>query len=172
MNHVKLCRHCPSEIREELDTLQRTSPSKKEKPKHGGRKVFFHRLWCKVQGIADGMNDDIETPVEKRTGKAAANELLKELGKFYQESHQDRDILPAEVRFSGKIPLACIDDEYVLPEKMYIIRKKCISLFSAESEDTSEGKNVVENQVGIQCNFCKLKHFPENASDLKAIVKR
>eukprot|EP00522_Entomoneis_paludosa_P016089 CAMPEP_0172463640 /NCGR_PEP_ID=MMETSP1065-20121228/47918_1 /TAXON_ID=265537 /ORGANISM="Amphiprora paludosa, Strain CCMP125" /LENGTH=1180 /DNA_ID=CAMNT_0013219641 /DNA_START=52 /DNA_END=3594 /DNA_ORIENTATION=+ len=55
MNHVRNCRRCPIEIRENLEIMKRNrmGPDGKraDKPKHGGRKVFFHRLWCRIQGI-------------------------------------------------------------------------------------------------------------------------
>jgi hypothetical protein len=61
VNHVRNCRRCPIEIREELELMKRSKngPDYKKqqghsgdnKPKHGGRKVFFHRLWCRIQRI-------------------------------------------------------------------------------------------------------------------------
>ena len=55
MNHVRNCRRCPIEIRENLEIMKRArmGPDGKraDKPKHGGRKAFFHRLWCRIQGI-------------------------------------------------------------------------------------------------------------------------
>jgi len=55
MNHVRNCRRCPIEIRENLELMKRArmGPDGKraDKPKHGGRKVFFHRLWCRIQRL-------------------------------------------------------------------------------------------------------------------------
>ncbi|CAB9508764.1 expressed unknown protein [Seminavis robusta] len=55
MNHVRNCRRCPVDIRENLEIMKRArmGPDGKraDKPKHGGRKVFFHRLWCRIQGL-------------------------------------------------------------------------------------------------------------------------
>ena len=49
------CRRCPQEIRENLEVMKRNKMGpdgkKHDKPKHGGRKVFFHRLWCRIQGL-------------------------------------------------------------------------------------------------------------------------
>jgi hypothetical protein len=75
MNHVRNCRRCPIEIRENLEIMKRArmGPDGKraDKPKHGGRKVFFHRLWCRIQGIPmeDGKG---ETKEKKKRGKKAA----------------------------------------------------------------------------------------------------
>jgi len=55
VNHVRNCRRCPLEIREQLELMKRAKTcsdyKKSDKPKHGGRKVFFHRLWCRIQRI-------------------------------------------------------------------------------------------------------------------------
>lgn len=55
MNHVRNCRRCPMEIRENLELMKRArmGPDGKrlDKPKHGGRKIFFRRLWCRIQGL-------------------------------------------------------------------------------------------------------------------------
>lgn len=60
MNHVRNCRRCPLEIRENLELMKRArmGPDGKraDKPKHGGRKVFFHRLWSRIQRIP--LSDD------------------------------------------------------------------------------------------------------------------
>jgi hypothetical protein len=72
MNHVRNCRRCPIEIRENLEIMKRArmGPDGKraDKPKHGGRKVFFHRLWCRIQGVPmeDGKG---ETKEKKKRGK-------------------------------------------------------------------------------------------------------
>ena len=70
INHVRNCRRCPEEIRESLELMRRAKfgPSNKNsnKPKHGGRKVFFHRLWCRIQRIEiDGEEDIVDYIAEK-----------------------------------------------------------------------------------------------------------
>jgi hypothetical protein len=77
MNHVRNCRRCPIEIRENLEIMKRNrmgSGDRKRpnnKPKHGGRKVFFHRLWCRIQGIpfeeGKGETKEIKKKPLKRT---------------------------------------------------------------------------------------------------------
>lgn len=39
-----------------------------DKPKHGGRKVFFHRLWCRIQGLPINEDDDVEVKVGRQKG--------------------------------------------------------------------------------------------------------
>ena len=47
INHIKTCRHCPINIRGEIELLlaKDKKKSKEERPKHGGRNTFFHRVW-------------------------------------------------------------------------------------------------------------------------------
>ena len=47
INHIKTCRHCPINIRGEIELLlaKDKKKSKEERPKHGGRNTFFHRIW-------------------------------------------------------------------------------------------------------------------------------
>jgi len=55
LNHVRNCRMVPASIREELEDMKKSKIGEKGKkvgkPRHGGRKIFFHRLWCRVQGL-------------------------------------------------------------------------------------------------------------------------
>ena len=89
MNHVRNCRRCPIEIRENLEIMKRArmGPDGKraDKPKHGGRKVFFHRLWCRIQGIPmeDGKG---ETKEKRKRGKKAAEARKKAAKKAKKQS--------------------------------------------------------------------------------------
>ena len=72
MNHVMNCVHCPTEINCKLDATKkaqaRLGPEvrRANKPKHGGRKLFFRRLWDRVhEGYEGGMKDEA-VPVPKR----------------------------------------------------------------------------------------------------------
>lgn len=71
MNHVRNCRRCPIEIRENLEIMKRNrmgpDGKRSDKPKHGGRKVFFHRLWCRIQNIP--FDDDVVEMKEKKKRK-------------------------------------------------------------------------------------------------------
>ena len=174
-----MCRHCPSSIREELDTMQRASPSKKEKPRHGGRKVFFHRLWCRIQGIDDSTKY-VENSVEKKTGKAAANAFLKELEKTYEKAPEELE-LSVDSRFSGTTSLSSVDDNVILSPRWCILRRKCITVFSASQEDVDrsqiDDENIALNQVGVRCTFCGhlrdgLREYPASVRDMHATVNQ
>jgi hypothetical protein len=67
MNHVRNCRRCPIEIRENLELMKRArmgpDGKKADRPKHGGRKVFFRRLWCRMHKLP--MDDETRRPRRK-----------------------------------------------------------------------------------------------------------
>lgn len=183
LNHVKNCRRCPRWIKEELEAMQRATPSKKDKPRHGGRKVFFHRLWCRIQNIPiDGEVGD--TPSDKlKTGKAAANELLRELESAYETAYEVRE-LDAEACYTGRVTLGMPDDKNVLSKQMCYIRNECVELFSASKEHVSKtsgsgkgGTLIVKlNQVGVRCKFCATTRgggtfqFPETIKGIYDVV--
>lgn len=60
LNHVRNCRRCPTEIKDRLEEMKaaKSGGKKGDKPKHGGRKVFFHRLWCRIQRIDNSEEED------------------------------------------------------------------------------------------------------------------
>lgn len=85
MNHVRNCRRCPVDIRENLEIMKRArmGPDGKraDKPKHGGRKVFFHRLWCRIQGL----------PLEEESIPASEEPKRKKAKKKQHKSDDDED---------------------------------------------------------------------------------
>jgi len=72
LNHVRNCRRCPADIRESLEMMKssKTGPDGKkfDKPKHGGRKVFFHRLWCRIQGVTIDEFENVEAKIGRQKG--------------------------------------------------------------------------------------------------------
>jgi len=75
LNHVRNCRRCPIEIREQLDIMKKAKAKpeykKAHKPKHGGRKVFFKRLWCRIHRLPiPEVNSDDEPIRRARKGKS------------------------------------------------------------------------------------------------------
>jgi hypothetical protein len=88
MNHVRNCRRCPVEIRENIEIMKRArmGPEGKraDKPKHGGRKTFFHRLWCRIQGLPaeeeDEEDEEEDDTSKKQRKKASPKNLKKSLG--------------------------------------------------------------------------------------------
>ena len=48
----------------------KTGPDGKkfDKPKHGGRKVFFHRLWCRIQGVPINDFEPVEAKIGRQKG--------------------------------------------------------------------------------------------------------
>jgi len=75
-------------MREQLELMKRakTCPDykKTDKPKHGGRKVFFHRLWCRIQRLPLPKN-------EKSSSAQAAGEGASGGGGSPVEAAEDKD---------------------------------------------------------------------------------
>jgi hypothetical protein len=95
MNHVRNCRRCPIEIRENLEIMKRNrmgpEGKRNDKPKHGGRKVFFHRLWARIQGLPiDEASLDLEEPRRKKKRKGNKKSVAPE-GSDAEESEMDSD---------------------------------------------------------------------------------
>ncbi len=95
MNHVRNCRRCPIEIRENLEIMKRArmgpDGKKADKPKHGGRKVFFHRLWCRIQGIPfqEGMDETRERRRRKKSKDGVSiKKIKKRLGDEENEGEE------------------------------------------------------------------------------------
>lgn len=72
LNHVMSCQHVPIDIRQKLDLMKRSKigpdGKKCKKPRHGGRKVFFHRLWCRIQGMPIDEMENIEVKIGRQKG--------------------------------------------------------------------------------------------------------
>lgn len=91
LNHVQNCLHCPTEIRDKLKQISLSTEggadgkSAGSKPKKGGRKRFFHRLWCRIQGLDIDQEETIVIPrtqsqpfgliLKKRRGMCFVKEL-------------------------------------------------------------------------------------------------
>eukprot|EP00526_Cylindrotheca_closterium_P001884 CAMPEP_0113610066 /NCGR_PEP_ID=MMETSP0017_2-20120614/4828_1 /TAXON_ID=2856 /ORGANISM="Cylindrotheca closterium" /LENGTH=1085 /DNA_ID=CAMNT_0000518929 /DNA_START=321 /DNA_END=3578 /DNA_ORIENTATION=- /assembly_acc=CAM_ASM_000147 len=94
MNHVRNCRRCPVEIRESLEIMKRArmGPDGKraDKPKHGGRKVFFHRLWCRIQGMPIE-DEKSETKEKKKRGRKNASKRSKKKNAAGSDSENEKE---------------------------------------------------------------------------------
>lgn len=102
MNHVRNCRRCPVEIRESLEIMKRNrmgpDGKRSDKPKHGGRKVFFHRLWCRIQGLPF----DEESVEAEEGGKRKKKKKKKKAGKKKKKSAKTEDGSDAEAEGSDE----------------------------------------------------------------------
>lgn len=71
-----------------------------DKPKHGGRKVFFHRLWCRIQGIP--MEDGKGETKEKKRGKKSSSKKAKKKAEMLEienrKSEEDTNTPPPKLR--------------------------------------------------------------------------
>lgn len=84
INHIRRCRYVPKDIRDRLEAMPaalespdntdtKKNSKKSDKPLHGGRKVFFHRLWCRVHELEITETDEVEKAWEiKKASKASS----------------------------------------------------------------------------------------------------
>jgi hypothetical protein len=97
MNHVRNCRRCPTEVRESLEIMKRNrmGPDGKrtDKPKHGGRKVFFHRLWCRIQNLPfeESKVDENESKKSKKKNSNARKKKSKNTEHDSEGDSEDHD---------------------------------------------------------------------------------
>mmetsp|Transcript_57782 Transcript_57782/g.141134 ORF Transcript_57782/g.141134 Transcript_57782/m.141134 type:complete len:870 (+) Transcript_57782:154-2763(+) len=92
LSHVLNCLRCPIEIRENIEIMKRermqSERKKVYKPKHGGRKSFFHRLWCRIQGLPiqdddkDDHDDDLKSKKQSKASGSPSNRNNTTLNKF------------------------------------------------------------------------------------------
>lgn len=81
LNHVCNCRRCPADIREKLEMMKspKSDPDGKKfyKPKHGGRKVFFHRLWCRIQGEKVDEFENVKAKIGRQKGAKNRSNVIR-----------------------------------------------------------------------------------------------
>ena len=172
MNHVRNCRRSPIEIRENLEIMKRSrmgpDGKRSEKPKHGGRKVFFHRLWCRIQNIpfddniAD-LKEKKKRKVKKTGSKKKKDENGDDIDSEEEESEdeetdsmeddsdvedEDLDVKPKGKMASSKkkipswvpgcVRLSKSDDPHWLSEMECFARRELVEVFTVKEEDIQQ----------------------------------
>jgi hypothetical protein len=189
MNHVRNCRRCPLEIRENLELMKRARMGpdgrRADKPKHGGRKVFFHRLWCRIQGLP--IDDNIDAVPKKKPGRKpkkkddSMNDAEDTYGGSSSDEETDSDSSDdsgdeeGKARIDGKgknsgkgkyspwcdgcVRLTKPDDNHWLSEMQCFARSDLVEVFAWRHQDGLAGysgrKEPSEGQVAVRCAFCK-----------------
>lgn len=152
------------------------------KPRHGGRKVFFHRLCCRIQRIPLPKQEKIE---ESPSKAPRSNSSPGSSGKKRKKSVVDSEEEPptkksstletskshdtnTEVNtdcespsmndispiFQGSARLSRGDDPHWLSDACCFIRRELVEVFTASKEDV-DGTNVTSpGQVGVRCVYC------------------
>jgi len=74
---------------------QGTDGKRLDKPKHGGRKVFFRRLWCRIQGLP---LDEAETKGKKKRYRkpGVKPKKKKKTNGIYSDDEEDEDQQPVK----------------------------------------------------------------------------
>jgi hypothetical protein len=174
LNHVRNCRRCPLEIREDLELMKRKrmgpDGKRSDKPKHGGRKVFFHRLWCRLQGLPIEESEVLIATEsrgrKKRRGEEDDVYSDEETNSDGESDHPSADKLRRKSPNKKRSPLVfgCVrltkaDDPKCLTEMECFARRDLVEVFSYTRNDSLEGYNgrklPAEGQVGVRCVFCK-----------------
>eukprot|EP00523_Entomoneis_sp_CCMP467_P002489 CAMPEP_0168763296 /NCGR_PEP_ID=MMETSP0724-20121128/24284_1 /TAXON_ID=265536 /ORGANISM="Amphiprora sp., Strain CCMP467" /LENGTH=1085 /DNA_ID=CAMNT_0008812483 /DNA_START=241 /DNA_END=3498 /DNA_ORIENTATION=- len=171
MNYVRNCRHVPIEIRESLEIMKRNrmGPDGKraDKPKHGGRKVFFHRLWCRIHGlpIEEGKGEHKESkkkklykkpgpvPQKKKSGEDSDTDTEEEDNGHVEGEEEDskpkakvqKGPVPMAKRkamspwYEGAVLLSKSDDQHWLTEMECFSRSDLVEVFSLKKNDVLAG---------------------------------
>lgn len=86
INHIRRCLSVPKAIRDRLEAIptalespenveSKKGSKKSDRPLHGGRKVFFHRLWCRVHQLELNETDEVEKAWEvKKASKVSSRQ--------------------------------------------------------------------------------------------------
>ncbi|KAL7498365.1 hypothetical protein ACHAWT_009413 [Skeletonema menzelii] len=179
VNHVRNCRRCPIDVREQLEFMKmsKTVVKKSDKPKHGGRKVFFRRLWCRIQRIPITEDDITEETTNKKekvsTGRKRKNSDTTSSAKKSkvvapESTELDTPKVASAPRmevskkkkserkyaFNGKTLLAKGDDIHWLSQVEVYIRQELVEVFTATKEDKYDFGEPEVGQVGIRCSYC------------------
>lgn len=199
MNHVRNCRRCPIEIRESLEFMKRSrvGPDGKrmDKPKHGGRKVFFHRLWCRIQGLTLNEPERIEKPRKRKSpSKNVCRDSDEEGESSDQEEEEEEEDsgtdsereaskskgrrksgTPRKKRdiwYHGCVRLTKTDDSNWLSEMECFARSELVEVFTLSKDELNDNagrKEPSEGQVGIRCTFCKSLDPSERPASFAAL---
>ena len=96
LSHVLNCLRCPIEIRENIEIMKRertkSERKKAQKPKHGGRKTFFHRLWRRMNGLPiqneedEDDGDDWKSKEQNKVSGSPSNRSSTATNKFHDFS--------------------------------------------------------------------------------------
>lgn len=181
LNHVKNCRKVPVEIRENLEIMRRNKlgpdGKKYDKPKHGGRKVFFHRLWCRIQGLEIEEISNVEVKIGRQKGakNKAPTKKRKKKKRGNDSGGSGNDDEETETEDE--------DDEAVTTKKKRRGRKRVTSLgkkrsighIAAEEEESSADEmSDIEDLPDISHPGCVPLSKPDDAhwlSDLQCFLR-
>ena len=154
VGHVQRCHRCPIEVRERIESMQlaRMGPGGKktcakigpngtpgeEKPKHGGRKLFFNRLWDRIQGLGAEVEDSIsyikfealEVKENLQVDDNATNTSIDETSSLIFKVPKPTDTASIKVRKLIKGAYKNPDDSKVQDKAIEHLRK-----FATSSED-------------------------------------
>ena len=129
----------------------KTGPNgkKTEKPKHGGRKIFFHRLWCRIQGIQIlDLEDDVVVKVGRQKGAKNKKPVVpkrKLVSSKKRLKHPNGESLSDEADLDGADDITDDDDATMSDLDDYPVSMDMDGMTS-EDEDGGEEKGKIEKK--------------------------
>jgi len=152
------------------------SKSPDNKPRHGGRKIFFHRLWCRIQRIPLPQYEKLdESPPTKTPDKQISLESPSSSSRKRKKIQHDEMISSSKrnpdtrrdngsplnvyisTEFQGSMRLSRGDDHHWLSDACCFIRQELVEAFSTTEEDVDGVNATCLGQVGIRCVYCAQK---------------
>jgi hypothetical protein len=162
LNHVRNCRRCPSEIRDNLEVMKKTKMGpdgkKYDKPKHGGRKVFFHRLWCRIQGLEIEEIQNVEVKIGRQKG--AKNKIPAKKRKKRKKNDSDSESDSERNNDDDETETEDEEDEDVIKKKKprrkrntSLGKKRSIGHIAAEDEESSVAESSSETEEPADVSY-------------------
>lgn len=121
-----------------------------DKPKHGGRKVFFHRLWCRIQSLPIEEDDDFKfaDTKKRKTRKSTTPRKRRkvDLSDEGSEAIESDDSIENGVQapkvspwVHGCVRMTKTDDSSWLSDMEVFARSDLIEVFSHRDDDDLHG---------------------------------
>lgn len=172
LNHVRSCRRCPTDIRTKLELMKKAKvdeTKRLEKPKHGGRKVFFHRLWCRIQGLEIEEIKNVEVKIGRQKG--AKNKAPTKKRKTTKNYSSDSDTETEDDEDEGMIK----NRQRKRQNLVSLGRKRSIGNFAAEEDESSVDYVSDSGEIqDISCHGCVPLIKPDDThwlSELQCFIR-
>lgn len=120
-----------------------------DKPKHGGRKVFFHRLWCRIQSLPIEEEEDFKIIEKKRKNRKTPTSSRKrrkpDSDEGTEESGSDDSLENGNQApklspwVHGCVRMTKTDDSSWLSDMEVFARSDLIEVFSHRDDDDLHG---------------------------------
>jgi TolA-binding protein len=114
-NHMMRCRKCPSEIKDNLDTLRASHDEERAKMKFGSQKAFFARIWDRLHGkdyqnANTGMKRPYSQPLSRNRGPPPSMHHMQQqqqMSNYHmmKQQHQQQQQMSRNNEYNRPIPM-------------------------------------------------------------------